>query len=314
MQLYFLGTGAGMPSRHRNVTSAALDLTEEKEGIWLFDCGEGTQQQILKSPLKMSKINKLFVTHLHGDHVYGLPGFLTSRGYQGGTSPFTLYGPKGVKTFIETAFSISDAHVEYELSIVEIEPGTIFTDGQYTVHAERLEHRIESFGYRIEEANKPGCLDAEQLRQLGVPNGPLYGRLKKGETITLEDGRTLRGSDFLGPGYYGRTVVILGDTRYCEAAKKLSNQADVVVHEATFAREKSDLATAYYHATAEQAAITARDAGARHLILTHISQRYEDDAEPLLQEARDIFGESYLARDFWSFAVERRRMDENKEQ
>lgn len=306
MQLYFLGTGAGMPSRHRNVTSVALDLTEEKEGIWLFDCGEGTQQQLLKSPLKMSKINKLFVTHLHGDHIYGLPGFLTSRGYQGGTSPFTLYGPKGIRKFIETAFSISDARVDYELNIVEIEPGMVMKEDNYTVYADRLDHRIESFGYRIEERDKPGCLDAEQLKKLGVPNGPLYGRMKKGETIVLEDGRELRGSDFLGPGFHGRVVVILGDTRYCEAAEKLAKKADVVVHEATFGKERSDLAKEYFHATAEQAATIAKDAGAHSLILTHISQRYQDQAEPLLKEARQIFAATYLAHDFWGFTISRR--------
>lgn len=311
MQLFFLGTGAGMPSRQRNVTSVALDLTEEKEGIWLFDCGEGTQQQILKSTLKMSKINKLFVTHLHGDHLYGLPGFLTSRGYQGGTSPLTVFGPKGIETFIQTAFSVSDAHLDYELKIVEIDRGTIYSEGNFTVIADKLEHRIESFGYRIEEKDKPGCLDAERLRQLGVPGGPLFGRLKNGESVTLEDGRQINGSDFLGPGQQGRIVTILGDTRYCMAAEELAQDADVVVHEATFAKERSDLATAYYHSTSEQAAVTARNARASHLVLTHISQRYHDQSELLLGEAKEIFKNSYIAHDFWSFPIPRRTLFES---
>ncbi|GIP32638.1 ribonuclease Z [Paenibacillus sp. J2TS4] len=303
MRVVFLGTGAGMPSRRRNVSSVALDLTEENEGIWLFDCGEGTQHQLLKSPLKTGKINRLFVTHLHGDHIYGIPGLLTSRGYVGGTTPLVVYGPKGIKPFITSVLDISDARLAYDCEIIEIEEGMLFSEGDYTVSVKKLEHRIDSYGFRIEEKDRIGSLDADKLRQLGVPPGPLYGRLKLGHPVELPDGTVLHGRDFIGPGCQGRNLAILGDTRYCRAAIELAEGVDLLVHEATFSGELADLAYQYYHATSRQAAQIAKEAGVRTLVLTHISQRYQDDAEQLQTEAREIFRRTYLAEDLWSIEI-----------
>lgn len=306
MRIVFLGTGAGMPSRRRNVSAIALDLTEENEGIWLFDCGEGTQHQLLKSPLKMGKINRLFITHLHGDHIYGIPGLLTSRGYQGGESPLVVYGPPGIKSYISAVLNISDARLPYDCEIVEIgEEGALFAEGEYKVSVHKLEHRIDSYGFRIEEKDRIGSLDADKLRKLGVPPGPLYGCLKKGQSVRLDDGTVINGQDFIGPGQRGRTIAILGDTRYCAAAKKLAARADLLVHEATFSGELEDLAHKYYHATSRQAAEIARDSGVRTLVLTHISQRYQDDAEQLEAEAREIYRRTYLAEDLWSIEIPR---------
>ncbi|GIP37311.1 ribonuclease Z [Paenibacillus sp. J31TS4] len=309
MELVFLGTGAGMPSTKRNVTASALQLLEEKEGIWLFDCGEGTQQQILKSSLKMSKLNKLFVTHLHGDHIYGIPGLLTSRGYQGGASPFQVIGPKGIAAFIRNALEISDAHLEYELDIVEIEEETdrpIVETDSFVVTAKRVEHRIESFGYRIREKDRPGTLDAEKLKRIGVTGGPLFGKLKQGQEVVMPDGQVLKGEDFLGPAQPGRVVVIVGDTRYCQSAIELAQGADLLVHEATFAQERAESAQQYFHATTMEAATVAKNAGVRTLVMTHLSQRYQDNVEPLLKEARSVFERSYIAEDFWSIHIPKR--------
>lgn len=308
MDIYFLGTGAGMPSKQRNVTSIALNLLDERGTYWLFDCGEGTQQQILNSPVKLGRTEMLFITHLHGDHLYGLPGLLTSRSYLGGDTPLTLYGPPGLKRFVETALEVSGAHLSYTLQIVEIEEeGLIFEDESFRVETARLEHRIECFGFRIVEKDQPGKLMQDKLKELGIPAGPIYGKLKQGQSVQLEDGRTLQGTDFLGAPIPGRIVVILGDTRYCNGAKHLARGADVLVHEATFAMDKQELAYDFDHATSSDAARTAQEAGVNALIMTHISSRYQGDAIPeLLQEAQKVHSNSYIAKDFWSYDVPRK--------
>jgi len=308
MQLYFLGTGAGMPSKQRNVTAIALNLLDERGTYWMFDCGEATQHQALHSPVKPGKLEKLFITHLHGDHLFGLPGLLSSRSYLGGDTPLTVYGPKGVRRFIETALAVSESHLGYPLSIVEIaEEGLLFEDEQFTVEAARLAHRIECFGYRVAEKPQPGPLLLDKLRAQGVPAGPLYGRLKSGATVRLDDGRVLHGADFVGAPIPGRVVTVLGDTRYCAGAVRLARAADVLVHEATFGMDKQELAVAFDHATSADAARTAQQAGAGALILTHISSRYQaDDVDRLLEEARALHPDSHLAHDFWSYEIARK--------
>lgn len=305
MELVFLGTGAGMPSRRRNVTSIALNLLDETGGFWLFDCGEGTQQQILQSPVRLGRTDKIFITHLHGDHLYGLPGILTSRSYQGGEGRLTLYGPVGLRQFAETVLTLSQAKLSYELDIVEIvEEGIIAEDDMFRVEARRLNHRIESFGYRIVEKDKEGKLDAVRLKELGVPFGPLYGALKQGKTVTLEDGRVIHSTDVVGPAVPGRIVAVLGDTLKTDSAVELARNADVVVHEATFDKTKADMASRFHHSTTEDAAQTALQAGAQVLIMTHISSRYgEEETEMLQHEAREIFANAFVAEDFWSYRI-----------
>lgn len=297
-----------MPSKQRNVTSIALNLLDERGTYWLFDCGEGTQQQILNSPVKLGRTEKIFITHLHGDHLYGLPGLLTSRSYLGGDTPLTLYGPPGIKQFVETALEVSGAHLSYTLNLVELEnEGIIFEDESFSVETARLEHRIECFGYRIVEKDQPGKLLNEQLRAIGVPAGPLYGQLKQGLSVQLDDGRTIHGKDFVGAPVPGRVVVILGDTRYCDGARLLARGADVLVHEATFAMDKQELAYAFDHATSTDAARTAQEAGAKALIMTHLSSRYQGESiHVLLNEAQQIHANSYLAKDFWCFDIPRK--------
>ncbi|MFN0223202.1 ribonuclease Z [Paenibacillus sp. KR2-11] len=307
VELYFLGTGAGMPSKERNVTSIMLGMLAERGVYWMFDCGEGTQHQILRAPVKIGKLEKLFITHLHGDHLYGLPGLMSSRSYQGGDTPFTIYGPKGVREFVETALRVSDSHLGYQTTIVELEPGwegVVFEDDQFVVSAAPLVHRIESFGYRIAEKPQKGKLDAEKLKALGLSSGPLFGRIKKGEDVELPDGTKLKAEKFIGPMIPGRILTILGDTQPCGHAVSLAKDADVLVHEATFAEHRKELAVMYDHSTAMDAAKTAQAAGAGTLILTHISSRYQgDEAEHLQEEARTIHEQTYLAHDHFRFDI-----------
>ncbi|MBO1627923.1 ribonuclease Z [Bacillus arachidis] len=307
MEFVFLGTGAGVPSKGRNVSSIALQLLEERGETWLFDCGEATQHQILHTSVRPRRIEKIFITHLHGDHIFGLPGLLGSRSFQGGTTPLTVYGPKGIRQFIEVALSVSTTHVKYPLEIVEItEEGIVFEDTQFSVETKRLSHGIECFGYRIVEKDIQGHLLVDQLLEAGVKPGPIFKRLKDGETVELNDGRVLHGKDFIGPSQKGRIITILGDTRYCEASSQLAQDADVLVHEATFAAADEIQAHDYFHSTTKQAARIALQANVKRLILTHISSRYQGDAyKELLQEAQSLFANTEIAMDLKYFPVER---------
>ncbi|HEK9102420.1 TPA: ribonuclease Z [Bacillus pseudomycoides] len=307
MEFVFLGTGAGVPSKGRNVSAIALQLLEERGETWLFDCGEATQHQILHTSVRPRRIEKIFITHLHGDHIFGLPGLLGSRSFQGGTTPLTIYGPKGIKQFIEVALSVSTTHVKYPLEIVEItEEGIVFEDKQFSVKMKRLSHGIECFGYRIVEKDIQGHLLVEKLLEEGVKPGPIFKRLKDGETVELDDGRVLHGKDFIGPPQKGRIITILGDTRYCEASRQLAQDADVLVHEATFAAEDEGQAHDYFHSTTEQAARIAVQANVKRLILTHISSRYQGDTyKELLKEAQTLFANTEIAMDLKHFPVER---------
>lgn len=300
MELLFLGTGSGVPSKQRNVTSIALKLLDERNSVWLFDCGEGTQQQILNTTVKPRKIDKIFITHLHGDHIYGLPGFLASRAFQGGDGPLTIYGPVGIERFVRTALKISGTYLKYPLSFKEIqEEGILYQDEQFTVHCMELKHGIQSFGFRIEETNRPGMLQADKVKAAGIPFGPLLGKLKNGETITLEDGRVFSGKDFIDAPQEGRIITILGDTKKTENSVSLAQDADVLVHESTFDHANRQLAKEYNHSTNVEAAETAKTANVKQLLLTHISARFlAKDIYKLEKEAQKVFPNTTVMKDF----------------
>jgi ribonuclease Z len=299
LDIFFLGTGAGIPAKLRNVTSIALKLLEERGAVWLFDAGEATQHQILHTSIKPRRIEKIFITHLHGDHIYGLPGLLSSRSFQGGESEVVVYGPKGIKEYITISLSVSQTYLKYPLKIVEIEEGIIFEDEQFTVEARILEHGIPSYGYRIAEKDRPGTLLADKLIEAGVQPGPVFRQIKNGETVTLEDGRVIVPDDFLGPTQKGRIVTILGDTRFCKNSISLATNADLLIHEATFSKGEEKLAFDYFHSTTHQAALAAKQAGCKQLCLTHISSRYDRNAwRELVSEAQEIFQNTTIAEDF----------------
>lgn len=300
MELQFLGTGAGVPSKQRNVTSIALKLLDERNEIWLFDCGEGTQQQILETTIKPRKIEKIFITHLHGDHIFGLPGLLSSRSFQGGETTLDVYGPKGIKNFIQTSLKVSESHLKYQLNIIEIEEtGLILEDGGFKVYCEELDHRIKCYGYRVEEPNFQGELQVEKLKELNIPAGPVYKKIKDGEIVTLKDGRVIDGKDFIGESRKGRIVTILGDTRFHLNSQKLAKNADVLVHESTFSADEGKMAKSYFHSTSTQAGTVAKEAGAKKLVLTHISARYLGKAVyELEKEAKSVFKNTRVVKDF----------------
>lgn len=307
MELFFLGTGAGLPSKERNVSAIALKMLQEQQSIWLFDCGESTQHQILKTTIKPRKIEKIFITHLHGDHIYGLPGLLSSRSFQSGDTLLTLYGPKGIKEYIETSLRVSGTNLTYPLVIKEVQTGLIFENEDFQVYCRELQHGIPSYGYRMVEREQPGELQPEKLKQDGIPPGPLYQKIKENETTELDNGQIIHRADYTGPLKEGRIVTILGDTRSHNSLTDFVAGSDVLVHEATFSEDEEELAFRYFHSTTTQAATLAKESNVKQLVLTHISSRYQKDQEAiLLQEAREIFPASDIASDFFQKEISRR--------
>lgn len=306
MKIHFLGTGAGVPSKPRNVSSLVLKLLDESNEMWMFDCGEGTQQQILRTTLKPRKVSKIFITHLHGDHIFGLPGFLSSRSFQGGEEKLTVYGPKGIRTFIETTLKVTGSTVSYPLEIVELEKqGVAFKNKQYQVIYDTLAHAIPTYGFKVIEADQPGELLIDKAQAAGVPKGPLLGKLKAKQQVTLADGTVLDGKDFIGSDKPGKRVAILGDTRFCPQAIDLAKDADVLVHEATYEAGEEKMARQYFHSTAAQAAQVARKAHVKKLYLNHISARYVGNKVKQLQkDAQLIFPNSRVVYDLDDFKIE----------
>lgn len=300
MELQFLGTGAGQPSKQRNVSAVALKLLDEINEIWLFDVGEATQHQILRTNIRLRKINKIFISHNHGDHIFGLPGLLSTRSFQGDVGPLTIYGPAGIEQFVKTSLRVSRTKVSYPINFVTLnEGGKICREKGFTVYAERLDHRISSFGFRVVEDSRPGELLMAKLSKYHIPNGPLLGKLKAGEKIALKDGTIIDGRDFLGPDRPGRIVTIIYDTRATKNIGKLAQDADVLVHESTFAGDEAKMAHDYYHSTSVQAAETARDHGVKQLLLNHISARYlGGKAKKLEKQAKKVFPNTKLVNDF----------------
>ena len=300
MELQFLGTGAGQPSKQRNVSSVALKLLDELNEIWLFDVGEATQHQILRTNIRLRKVTKIFISHNHGDHIFVLPGLLSTRSFQGDVGPLTIYGPAGIEQFVKISLKVSRTKVSYPIKFVELsKPGLICQDKGFRVYTDRLDHRIPSFGFRVVEDSHPGELLIDKLAKYNIPNGPLLGKLKRGEQVTLADGTVLNGKDFLGAEKPGRIVTIIYDTRSTPSIARLAKDADVLVHESTFAGNEAKLAHSYYHSTSVQAAKIAKEENVKKLCLSHISARYMGSkAKKLESQAKKVFPNTILVNDF----------------
>ncbi|HEY9670022.1 MAG TPA: ribonuclease Z [Waterburya sp.] len=309
MQITFLGTSSGVPTRSRNVSSVALRLPQRAE-VWLFDCGEGTQHQLLRSDLKTSQIRRIFITHMHGDHIYGLMGLLASCGLAGNTDRIDIYGPAELEDYLRAGKKYSYTHFSYPVQVHPVQPGIVYEDEEFLISCRPLKHRVQAFGYRVVEKDRPGRFNVAKATALGIPSGPIYGKLKRGETVTLPDGRQIRGSDLCEEKEVGRKVVYCTDTVYCDSAVELAQDADVLIHEATFAHQDAQLAFERLHSTSTMAAQVALGGGVKQLIMTHFSPRYAPGnaiiLDDLLQEARAIFPQTILAYDFFTYEVPRR--------
>jgi ribonuclease Z len=289
----FLGTGAATPTIDRNVASLALQ--REGETI-LFDCGEGTQRQMMRYGVGFS-FTEIFFTHYHADHILGVTGLLRTMGLQDRTAPVTLYGPRGAQRVLGAAIALGIERNKFPVEIVEIKPGDRLPREEYDLVVFETDHRADTVGYALAEHTRLGRFNPARARELGIPEGPLWGRLHKGETIVLEDGRLVSPADLVGAPRQGRTVVYSGDTRPHLALTEAARGADLLVHEATFGGDELERARETGHSTAAEAARVALEAGVRRLVLTHISPRYTRDAPELLAEALAIFPETVIARD-----------------
>lgn len=303
MRVVPLGTSSGKPTLKRSLS--ALAVVCEREWL-LFDCGEGTQMQIQRAGLSPSRLAAIFITHLHGDHFNGLSGLLSTLGLDRRTRELTLVGPVGIRDYLDTLARIKTLFVEYPLALREFdsmgELTTVYSAADYWVSAHALDHRVFALGYRIEERPKPGRFNLERARELGIPEGPLFGALQSGSSVKLEDGRVVAPLEVLGPERAGKSLAYCLDTRPCAASVELARNVDLLIHEATYAEDLTDEAWQYGHSTAAQAARTAFEAGARRLMITHFSTRYPD-AAPLLEEARAIFAKTTLAQELNEVSV-----------
>ncbi len=306
MNITFLGTSSGVPTLTRNVSSLALKLSQSSE-VWLFDCGEGTQHQIMKSKIKSSQIKKIFITHMHGDHIYGLPGLLSTIGLSGNSNGIEIYGPSGLQSFIRTALNSSFCKLSFPLHFIEVEDyasqkKALFENSQIIVNCASLKHRLPAYGYRVEEKDKPGIFDIKKARQMKIAPGPVYSELQQGKTVKLSDGRSFDGKEFCGPTRKGESFVYCTDTVFSESAVSLSKNADLLVHESTFSKEDEKMAYEKLHSTTIMAAKTALLSNTKKLIITHLSPRYNNKSSitpmDLLKEAQKIFPNTYIAKDF----------------
>ncbi|CAN5848825.1 ribonuclease Z [soil metagenome] len=292
MRLTFLGTAAARPTVGRNVSSLVL----QREGEQLmFDCGEGTQRQMMRFGTGFA-LDDIFFSHLHADHYLGVIGLLRTMGLQARDTEIRLYAPRGSEEILRQAVHLGVERVPFEVLIRGLEAGEAIDRGEYEIVPFRTSHGGRSLGYAVRERERLGRFDPARARELGVPEGPLWGKLHHGEAVDLE-GRVVQAAEVVGPSRPGRKVVITGDTRPCPQTVEISARADLLVHEATFASDEAERAGITGHSTAREAARVARDAGVLRLAINHFSPRYADDPRLLEREARSVYPDAMAAYD-----------------
>lgn len=294
LTLRFLGTSASRPTIERNV--ASLAVVRDGETL-LFDCGEGTQRQMMRYHISFA-LEDIFFTHFHADHFLGVLGLLRTMALQARTEPLRVWGPRGAERMMRRAEGLGAERLSFPLEVRELDPGARVIRPEYAIETFAVDHRgSPSIGYVIAEEERRGRFNPDLARELGIPEGPMWGRIHRGQAVTLDDGRTIEASTLVGPTRPGRRVVITGDTRPCAATEEAARGAQLLVHEATFADEEAARAVETGHSTAREAATLAARAGVDRLALTHISSRYSRDVGELEREARSVFATTIVARD-----------------
>ena len=285
LRFTFLGTSAAQPTIHRNLSGLAVKADAD---LLLFDCGEGSQRQMIRYGTGFS-VNAVFFTHFHADHYLGIIGFLRTLGMMGREEKLVLHGPAPAKRLLNQAVHLGVDQLGFPLEIVEVKDGDVVKRNGYSVRAVGVQHRINALGFALEEETRAGRFNLEQARALGVREGPDFGRLQRGESVVALDGKPVQPSDVMGPSRPGRKLVLSGDTRPCEAMVEAARNADILVHESTFSDDDQARALETRHSTAREAGRVAHQAGARRLILTHLSSRYDTDFGRLLAQAREEY-------------------------
>ena len=326
MELIILGSSAAIPVRERNLSSTALKYKNE---LLLFDCGEDLQRNLIEAGLKLNKPLKILISHFHGDHIIGLPGLLFRFGLISRTAPLTIFGPRNLFLYLFVHRKVLGLKANYPLRIVEIdndnkkliifetldseipseekllEDNVIFESDKYTLKYTEVDHSVLAFAYSFVEKPRYGKFKPERANELGIPESRLWKKLQEGEIIEFE-GRKIDPlkEGIVGPKRRGRKVTYSGDTVPCENLIELGKNSDVLIHESTFSKELSDIALEKKHSTSVDAAIDAKKMGAKQLILTHISSRYQEDAVKLLEEAKEIFPNTLLAIDLMKISLD----------
>lgn len=307
LSVTFLGTSAARPTVERGVSSIAV--TREGETL-LFECGEGTQRQMMRYGVSFA-LHDIFVTHYHADHFLGVIGLVRTLGLQGRTEPLHLYGPRGAHKNLGAAVALGVERSPFPIEVHEVRPGDVLDRPDYAIEVFPVDHGRNAVGFALRERVRLGRFDPDKARALGVPEGPLWGKLHRGETVEFDlpgpkgapERRTVRGADLVGPPRHGRLLVYTGDTRPCEQVVEAATDADLLIHEATFGEEERQRARETDHSTAAQAAQVALAARAKRLVLTHLSARYSVSWRTLLDEARAVFADTTVARDGMSVDI-----------
>lgn len=284
MEITFLGTSAGLPTKERNTQAISLNLEPYSNSIWLFDVGEGTQHQILHHSIKLGKVNHIFITHMHGDHIFGLPGLLTSRSFQGGEGkPLTLIGPEGIKNYVEMCLRLSESHLNYPITYIEIKNELNYQHNGFRVSAQLLNHGIPSYGYRIESPTTPGTINVDALKQIGLEPGPKYQEVKNNDTFEFE-GKLYASDDFKGEAKQGPIISIFGDTKPCDNEIEIAKDSDVMVHESTYIDGEKTLASNYHHSHIDDVFNLIKTANVKCTLITHMSNRYNNEDIQLINQ------------------------------
>ena len=298
LRVTFLGTGGTLPTPNRNPSAI---LINRKGELMLFDCGEGTQQQMMRAKTGM-KLTSIFITHFHADHFLGIPGLVQTMSFNGRTEPLGIYGPEWTKKMVKLLIELGYYKLGFDVNAHELKDGDIVERDEYIVKAVGTDHGIPSLGYILEEKSRIGRFNREKAIELGVPVGPQFSRLQRGESVTVKNHK-IEPSMVIGTRRPGRKIVYSGDTRPCASIEKESRGADLLIHDGTLADDLKDWAIETKHSTSKEAAILSKNAKVKQLILTHISSRYSENAEPLLIEAKMIFEKVKLAEELMEIEI-----------
>ena len=312
MKLTFLGTSAGKPTKERNVSALALEFDQDNKW-YLFDCGEGTQRQIMQSSLSVGKLDTIFITHLHGDHYYGLPGLLCTKKLDVALNPLSIYGPKGIKKFLECILDVSKGYLGYQLNIIEYIPQDEFVFDKFSLKVLPLIHSKESAAFYIKENDISNRLDEKKLKEVGLEPSPLYGELKRGNNISFK-GKKLYPKEFMLEPVIGRSLIIAGDNSTPSILNKYMKDLDLLVHECTYTQEVYDnLPTKFQHTTAKNLGFTAEKMSIKNLIANHINPRYNKSStmkvDMVYDEIKSNYnGKLFIANDFDVYYLSRERL------